>query len=88
MPPQEGGVNYKEQYELIQISNLLLMDEIKRIDAENKLIKTKVDVTSQTSSFLVRPRLRLLSKKISIPELVLPDAAPLLVILVSLDFFI
>ncbi|CDW75489.1 UNKNOWN [Stylonychia lemnae] len=43
VPPQEGGVNYKQQYEKLQIANLALLDEIKRLDSDNKQIKYKFD---------------------------------------------
>ena len=28
VPPQEGGVDYKRQYEMLQIANLVLADQI------------------------------------------------------------
>jgi hypothetical protein len=46
VPPQEGGINYKEQYELLQLANLALLDEIKRIDYENKHIRGKIEVNT------------------------------------------
>ena len=44
VPPQEGGVDYKEQFENIQIANLALIDEIKRLDQENRYVKKKLEV--------------------------------------------
>lgn len=41
---------------MLQIANLVLIDEIKRIDAENKFIKSKFDVLSFSDLILLRMR--------------------------------
>lgn len=45
VPPQEGGVNYKNQFQLIQVANLALIDEIKKLDTENKYVRKKLEVS-------------------------------------------
>ena len=44
MPPQEGGIDYKKQYELLQIANLVLSDQITLLQYHTKMIKDSLDV--------------------------------------------
>eukprot|EP00350_Pseudokeronopsis_sp_OXSARD2_P014184 CAMPEP_0170551306 /NCGR_PEP_ID=MMETSP0211-20121228/9332_1 /TAXON_ID=311385 /ORGANISM="Pseudokeronopsis sp., Strain OXSARD2" /LENGTH=75 /DNA_ID=CAMNT_0010858403 /DNA_START=358 /DNA_END=585 /DNA_ORIENTATION=- len=36
LPPQEGGIDYKKQHSLIEMANLAILDEIKRLDKNVK----------------------------------------------------
>jgi hypothetical protein len=40
----EGGIDYKEQYELMQIANLVLSDQITLLQYHTKMIKDSLDV--------------------------------------------
>ena len=44
VPPQEGGIDYKKQYELLQIANLVLSDQITLLQYHTKMIKDSLDV--------------------------------------------
>eukprot|EP00347_Sterkiella_histriomuscorum_P021777 403332802 len=58
LPPQEGGVDYKNQFEKIQVANLALLDEIKRIDMENKFIKSKFEAPLESRQ-AVKPQMEM-----------------------------
>jgi hypothetical protein len=44
VPPQEGGVDYKEQYELMQLANLALLDQISKLQHHTNFAKEIVEV--------------------------------------------
>jgi len=43
VPPQEGGVDYKQQYELLQIANLVLSDQITLLQYHTQMIKDSLE---------------------------------------------
>ena len=42
LPPQEACVDYPEQCELLQVCNLALLDEAKRLENENREAKLRM----------------------------------------------
>ena len=43
LPPQEGGIDYKKQHALIEMANLAILDEIKRLDKNVKSFRKKLE---------------------------------------------
>lgn len=50
VPSQEGGVNYKEQYEIIQLCNLALLDQINMLQHHNIMMKELLEVRNKIKS--------------------------------------
>ena len=53
VPPQEGGIDYKKQYELLQIANLVLSDQITLLQYHTKIIKDSLDVNILTNTIIL-----------------------------------
>ena len=50
VPPQEGGIDYKEQYELMQLANLALLDQISLLQNHTGMMKDLLEVSQPTLS--------------------------------------